>query len=244
MPKLRDRKKLFAAALMIAFLATLISAYRIPEAGREAYETPGSACHFKEDVAKSKWMLRLELGETPPLHGPCPASNLFAALGAMLDADNFFLIAYSALNLSFFLFLAAIGWARPPFPWILTGALLALVMLSADLWENGYIRQWIDSSGTVFPARVFIATAVKWGAIAGASALLGFLYLRAPQRKARLVAVPAFAAAALLVAGLAGRCWHWLDWGSSYALVVFWLAILIHSVIVAVEQKPRGRDQV
>jgi|1185.fasta_scaffold76355_2 hypothetical protein len=244
MPTLLDRKKHFAAAVMIAFLATLVSAIGIPEAGKRAFETPGSACHFKEAIAKSKIMLRLELGEKLSFHGRlCPASNFFDALGEMLYADNFFLIAYSALNLSFFLFLAAIGRARPPLLWILTGSLLALVMLSADLWENSYIRQWIDHSGTVpLSPSVFTATAVKWGAIAVASGLLGRFYWFHSPRLGKVVAVPAFAAAALLAAGLACGCWQWIDWAST-VLAVLWLFILIHAVIVALESPPPGRGE-
>jgi hypothetical protein len=117
-------------------------------------------------------------------------------------------------------------------------------MLSADLRENSYINQWIASSGTVpLSPLVFTATAVKWGVIAGASLLFGFIYLSAPQGKAKLVALPAFAAAALLVAGLVKHCWQWIDWGSSYALPALWLFILIHAVIVALESPPPGQGE-
>ncbi len=193
---------------------------------------------LKLDIDKK--MLRLELGEAPVFNGPCPAAQVLGGLGQMLDADNFFLVSYSALNLSFFLFLAAIGWARPPAVWIFAGLLLAITMLSADLCENRYLRQWIDHSGSVpLSAQLFTATAVKWGALAAASVLLGLIYLFNPRRKAKLVAVPAFAAAALLAAGLYQRCADWVNYGGG-GLLVLWLLILIHSVIVAIEPPPLG----
>lgn len=241
--RLHDARKLFAAAVMIAFLATTISALAFKEAGQKAVETPKSGCHFEKDLSKVMLRLELRLDQTLAPKAPCQASFVLKALDRSLDADNYFLVSYSALNLSFFLFLAAIGWARPRALWIVLGSVLALGMLSADLCENGYLRQWIKSSGNVPPsAHLFSATATKWGALAAACTLLGSIYLAHPKW-ARLAALPAFTTAALLVAGLVKPYSLWIDWVSNYALPAFWLAILIHAVIVAIESPSPGLPQ-
>jgi hypothetical protein len=229
--RLYDARKLFAAAVMVAFLATLVSAVAIPEAGRRAVETPGSACKAEDLDGK---MLTLELGEEPVFTDSSQASCL-RGLDRMLDADNFFLVSYSALNLAFFLFLAAIGRARPAILWILVGLLLSLVMLSGDLWENSILRQWIQHSASIPPSPLLLtATSVKWGAIAVASVLLGLIYLLHPRRVAKLIALPAFGSAALLVAGLVAHCSQWINQGSTIGLPLLWLFILLHALIVAI----------
>jgi hypothetical protein len=240
MSTLYDARKHFAAAVMITFLATTVSAIAIEEAGRRAVEVPKSACAPQE---LEKPMLLLELGLPLSLGDRDHALCILRGLGQRLDADNFFLLSYGALNLAIFLFLVALGRARPPWLWISAGLLLALVMLSADLRENQFIRQWIELAATVAPsALLFTATAVKWGALAAASALLGLIYLFHPGAVAKLVALPAFASTALLAAGLYQRCPDWVNDGAA-GLFLLWLAILIHAVIVAIEPPPPGVPQ-
>ena len=235
-----ESRKLFAAAVMVTYLATAISAIAVNEAGRRTVETAGSGCQFKD---LDQRMLRLELGEEVPFKDQCHAFCILGGLDRMLDADTWFLFSYSALNFSFFLFLAAIGRIRYLFVWLSAGLHLAFLMLSADLSENGYIRQWIGQYGTVAPSPfLFNATAVKWGTLAVAGVLVGLIYLFHPRRVARLVALPAFAAAALLWTGLEKKWFSWINYGSA-ALGLLWLGILIHAVIVAIEPPPSDMPQ-
>ncbi|HYX24042.1 MAG TPA: hypothetical protein VFC23_07800, partial [Thermoanaerobaculia bacterium] len=233
--RLHDKRKHFAAAVMIAFLATLISMVGIQQAERRAVKAHGKACTFAEVDGQA---LPIELGKRPFLGELEHAFCLLDGMDRMLDADNFFLISYSAFNLTFFLFLAAIGKARPAVVWILAGLLLAVVMLVADCRENQILRDWIHagSQPAHFPWPIqglTAATTVKWGALAVASGLLGLLYLLQARRLAKLVAVPAFAAAAFLAAGLYRLFPPWVQKGAA-ALVILWLFILIHAVIVAI----------
>jgi hypothetical protein len=246
MSVLQDSRKLFAATVMVTFLATAVSFFGIIEAGRRAVEKQDNACavsDLQNPMIELALRKRTDLGD--PAH-PEKARCILEGLERKLDADNFFLIAYSALNLSFFLFLAAIGRVRPALVWSLAGLLLAAVMLGADWWENQQLYRWIDLARKSFPPNLPVApdllerlagaTGVKWGVQAVASALLGLIYLTAPRPAARLVALPAFAAMGLLTAGLTEPCPTWVQSGA-VVLIVLWIMILIHAVLVAIEPR-------
>jgi hypothetical protein len=257
MSTLLDQKKHFAAAVLIAFLATLVSGLGIQVAGQHAVEKQETACK-----AGDLDMSSFEQGKAPVSAGePSKALCELEGLKAQLHADDVFLFTYSALNFSFFLFLAAILQFPPSIlrfrtavRWAVTGAglVLAVVMLCADFRENQLFLHWIcqarhalstDLSGALPPGPAIEATRLKWSALAAASALLGLIYLVNPSRVAKLVALPAFGTAAVLVASLAVQSPPALLKGRLAALGVLWLAILIHAVIVAIESPPPGVPQ-
>jgi hypothetical protein len=238
-------RKHFAAAVMIAYLATAISVAAIQEAVR-VVETHGSTC-TSTDVN----MLPFEQGKLLiPIDNPDKALCILKGLDGMLEADNFFLLAYSALNLAFFLFLAAVLRLKSTVLWIFIalGLIVSVAMLCADYRENQLFRQWIEQArpvlkahlGSLPPLPSLDATRIKWIALAVSSALLGLAYLFHPSRVAKLIILPAVAAAAVLVASLSAQSPDFVFTWRLADLAILWLAILIHAVIVAIEPPPLG----
>ncbi|HSS51594.1 MAG TPA: hypothetical protein VLX28_21835 [Thermoanaerobaculia bacterium] len=248
--KLHDARKLFAAAVMVAFLATTISVIAINKAGQRAIEAPSPACQVGD-----LGMLSLEQGKSPvSVDNPKKALCVLAGLKEELYADDVFLLSYSALNLAFFLFLAATMRFRAAVQWALIGVglFLAVTMLCADFRENQIFLQWIHQAqgalatapaGSLPSGPAIEATQIKWSALAVASALLGLIYLLNPSRMAKLVALPALGSAAILVASLSEGSPHFVFTGRLAALGFLWLAILVHAVIVAIEPPPVGMPQ-
>ncbi|HEV7503719.1 MAG TPA: hypothetical protein VGS07_02290 [Thermoanaerobaculia bacterium] len=251
---LSARKKILAAALMIAFLATLVSSFGIPAAARQAVKAPPArACTF-EDLDKK--MLPLELGCPLPsvLQGNSKrALCILHGFDEMLDADTLFLISYSALNLTVFLFLVAAGRARPALIWLFVGLLLTLGMLLGDLAENHFLRELIKLARNPDPraqaaampgleSLLKYATSTKWLSLAVAGLLLSLIYLAEERFFLRIVSLPAFGTAVLVSLGLSKQSPWMINQGMAM-LATLWLGALIHAVIVAIESPSPGVPQ-
>lgn len=253
--KLLLRRKLLAALVMTGGLATLVSTLGIQVAGNRTVDGQAacSAVHLKGA------MLPLELGAPPEL-GRTSAACFLRALDAMLDADTVFLISYSALNLTLFLFLAGLGRLRPAFLWCLAGGILSVVMLLGDWFENQALYQWVGqarhtlgSGSPSFPAHppsfLALATDAKWIALAVAGLLLGVAYLFQRPWLLKLLILPAALCAGLIGMGVyrsyaahdssgADQITHGMS-----ALAILWTGGLLHSIVVALQplDPRRGR---
>jgi hypothetical protein len=238
--KLSVKRKLFAALVMTAGLATLISALGVPLAGRQsAQRNPSCASDDFEGA-----MLPLELGQ-PPTIGTSPHADCYLdALHDMLGADNLFLISYSSLNFFLFLLLVGSGGLRPATLWCLAGTILSVVMLAGDFWENQALYQWIKEArhalgGPAFsmppPSYLALATNSKWIALAVASLLGGVAFLFQRFRLLKLLILPGAVGAVLIGMGVyhqdSDRILSGMNW-----LIALWTGGLLYAVLVALEQ--------
>ncbi len=242
MEKLAVKRKLLAALVMTAGLATLISALGVQLAGRQAAQrNPACAADNFEGA-----MLPLELGR-PRAIGQSPHADCYLdALHDMLDADNLFLISYSSLNFFLFLLLVGSGGLRPAALWCLAGTILSVVMLAGDFWENQALYQWINEArhapgGPAFsmppPSYLALATNSKWIALAVASLLGGVAFLFQRPWLLKALIVPGVVGAVLIGLGVQSQNWHQISKGAGmYGLMGLWLGGLLHSVLVALEQ--------
>ncbi|HEY4563231.1 MAG TPA: hypothetical protein VIJ36_09640 [Thermoanaerobaculia bacterium] len=237
--KLPVKRKLLAALVMTAGLATVISALGIPAAAKRAVPQ-GAAC--RADELKGA-MLPLELGTPLNLGGPEKASCTLTGLRAMLGADNLFLISYSSLNFFLFLFLVGSGRLRPAFLWCSAGTLLSVVMLVGDALENRALYQWIDEArlapgGPAFsmppPSFLAVATNSKWIAIAVASLLCGVAYLLQRSRFLKPLIIPAVVCAGLVGLGVYRQDVDLIKYGMM-SLTILWGFGLLHSIAVILQ---------
>lgn len=227
MSSLLARRKIWAAFVMISFLALLLATWAMEAAGRRAVGPP---CRLED--AQAKWT---PLEVHPPLEGLAQALGEHAdceskALRAKLMADPLFLSSYGALNLFLFLFLATRVWTKRWLVPVLVagGALLAVVMVGADLWENAELRGWLD--GALPPADgPLLPSVVKWLALGAAGALGGVAYLTAPRWWGKLPALAGFVALALFVRGLLPPCTACINLGMG-AILLFWFLVLLHAI--------------
>jgi hypothetical protein len=241
--KLSVKRKLLAALVMTAGLATLISALGVPLAGRQAAQR-NPAC--ASDNFKGA-MLPLELGQPPGNLGKSPHADCYLeAFHAMLNADNVFLISYSSLNFFLFLLLVGSGRLRPAVLWCLAGTILSVVMLVGDFWENQELYHWIAQARSTLgsespsfpmppPSYLALATNSKWIALAVASLLGGVAFLFQRFRLLKLLILPGCVGAVLIGMGVyhqdSDRILSGMNW-----LIALWTGGLLYAVLVALEQ--------
>jgi hypothetical protein len=242
MEKLSAKRKLLAALVMTAGLASLISSLSVPLAGRQTAQ--GKTCAFGKLEGV---MVPLELGIPPKsLGNKADAECFLDALHAMLGADNLFLISYSSLNFVLFLFLVGSGRLRPAALWCLAGTILSVVMLVGDAFENRALYQWIAQARSTLgsgspsfpmppPSFLAPATESKWIALAVASLLCGVAYLFHRPWFLKLLILPGAVCAVLFWMGVhphnPDRILSGMKW-----LIGLWTGGLLHSVLVALEQ--------
>ena len=246
-------RKRWAVCVVIAFLATAISAWAIDLAGSGALQERGcEPCREPHDPCALKGRgLRVELAAQQssdvrdflPWNQPRAAQCIVSWLTARNEADFLLIPSYSALTAFIFLLLAAPRWTddRPaPRFWVLIGVLLAAVMLIADVAENALTFEWTTSPflGRAMPG-LWTATAAKWGAVGLAAALAGVLALirRSPRWTAVAIGLAGLATGALLAWGLVRGSVSWLGLGT-LAVTLFFLFALIHAVTVLVRPEP------
>lgn len=222
-----ERHKIWAAFVMIAFLALLLAMWAMGAAGRRAVAKPPCAAAD----AQAKWT---PLEVKPPTEGLSRrlgerAACQSRALAASLDADWLFLFSYGALNLFIFLFLATRVWTkRALIPLlVVSGALLTIAMVGGDILENAELRRWLG--GAIPAPGPLQASVVKWLSLGAASAIAGAVYLGAPRWWGKIPVLPGIAALVLFVRG-----WRAEDAGcieqAMAVLAVFWLVVLLHAV--------------
>jgi hypothetical protein len=239
--KLQQKRKLLAALVITTGLATLVSALGVPKAG----DRVSRGCRSSHWDSKGA-MLPLELGQPIPLGGPVRAGCILAGLDAMLGADTIFLISYSALNLTLFLFLVGLGRLRPALLWVSAGVVLSAVMFFGDLFENRALYEWIGQARRTLgsmspdfplppPPLLALATTSKWIALAVASALCGLAYLFQRRWFLRFLALPGALAAGFLLLGISRSCQDWINYGVT-ALGLLWAGGLVHAVVVVLEE--------
>jgi hypothetical protein len=248
MKKLQSRK-LCAALVIIAWLATLVALWGMLDAGRRAV-TPLKSCTPKdlrglglqlEMAPSAEAALNLLNGDAAK--APC----LRSGMAAQIRADNLFIPAYSGLTLTLFLFVCALrippsGKRRSLGRGLLAlGLLLALAMSAGDVVENLRLHSMIElaKSGQPLPDAAFEgliwAGRLKWGALAVSALALALAWTsRSFVRLAWVLRVLGLTAAALFIAGMALPRWQVVNWGMA-VLGAFWLAALIHAIAVAVE---------
>jgi hypothetical protein len=242
--------KHLATLVIVAALATIVTAAGIPKAAEKAIGD-SHACRAS-DLKNA--MVPLELGKGKDfLLGKSPrAECLLAGLGAMLDADNFFLVSYSLLNLFLFLFLAgAVRLLWSPL-WCFTGVALSATMLVGDWLENRALYLWITQASRAagrgaaafpMPPPWFLgpATTGKWMALAVSSLLVGLYYLYAIDRPSllKLLTLPAAFGAGALLTGVCRNSPEWILTGM-YGLVLLWAGGLLQAILAVTERPAAG----
>jgi hypothetical protein len=250
MKRLRS-PKVCAALVMIAWLASLFSFWGMSAAGAEAIGTDTS-CSVSDldgvgvrlEMASQRDEVLAILGGEPP--SPAKADCIRRGEAAAVRADTFFLISYSLLTLTLFLFVRALraSSARPALLGILLtlGVLLALTMAIGDLVENHHLTELIRLAGQEPPGSfaghlpdLRIAAYVKMGALALSAALLGALW-SSRSRWVWLLRLLAFGAAAVFTYGMVNEDWQIAVRGMG-VFAAFALAALIHAIAVAVDRE-------
>ncbi|HEX3528153.1 MAG TPA: hypothetical protein VH988_13910 [Thermoanaerobaculia bacterium] len=234
---LQATKKLWAALVMICALAVILSAWAGDVAGRRALQ--GEGCTM-DDLRP--WQARIELRQSriEELGRNDKADCLIPGMAAQLEADWFFLLSYGPLNFAMFLLVLARGKISPGLSRILLifGALLTVAMVTGDISENATLLQLIHHPLDPAPGGPIVGSLVKWGSLAVASATLGVLYLLPPVRPGTVIlALIACGAAALPAWGLIKGRPDFLNM-SLLAFGIFWIAVLIHAIVVATASTP------
>lgn len=248
-------RKRWAVCVVIAWLATAISVWAFETSGKRALGEPAcKTCRAKEDpcdLAKFKEKIPdLELAHPQPTTGaeilPCSQGCLRRWMEARVLTDFLLIPSYSALMAFIFLLLRAPrqqGDRPAGRPWAVAGILLALGIVAADCAENFLLLQAI---GPRCPPDaetlrlLWFATATKWGTIALASTLAGVLALiRSTGWVTRIAGLLGLATGGVLAVGIYQASKPLLNvYGGVFCLFAFFLAALIHAVIVVVKPDP------
>lgn len=247
----------WAAWVMVGFLATAISAWAIGAAGNRVLEKEPNLCKtclLGEDPCKlERKILELELKpqkSSEILRCNQPEEGCIRKwVKAQIYPDFLLIPSYSALMAFIFFLLSVprdIEDPSAPRVWGKIGIVLAVVMLAADIAENALILQLL-STGEALPF-LWLATAVKWGAVALASALAGVLALRRIRGRRRwsarwsvlgLSCLAGLVTGIVLGLGVILRSVYILRPGTNVCLPLFFLLVLIHAVGVMIKSDPQ-----
>ena len=263
---MNTRSPQFTAALvMIAWLATVISAWGIAAAGRP----PDSSCCSEEVknpqvhlemAADARAVAAILSGAATTCKAPGPtgekvkapdekrAACIRASVAAQVCADYLFIPSYSFLVWTLFLFVRSLRGA-PRWTWTLTwgGLLLAATIAVSDVLENLRITHLIELAGrSPLPTAAIgqllpslkLATFTKMGAVALAVAVLATVWVsRSGSRLVWVLRLVAYAAVILLGVAIDQQSVLVTKLGM-LTFVGFGLAALVHAIVVAVSPPP------
>lgn len=244
-------RKLVAAMVLGAFMVMSIAYWAIGRAGSRV-QASRPECFSVEPEADVAW--RLGLAATPQalldLLGRAAGPEGEAAecrhemIRAQVEADSAFIVGCSLLLVAFFVFAGSLrGSPRWIFALLAAGIPIAGIFAYADFHENREVLQAVhaaslDSLASMpRPERLFHFVAIKLGALALASLVLGILWTS--PKVSRWVYLPkagALLAGGALLVAIFSR--GWLGPGAGMALVAcWWIAGLCHAIAVAVSPK-------
>jgi hypothetical protein len=181
-------RKRWAVWVMIAGLATAISAWAIELAGSQILQSDLCVvCPLERDPCKfdKRKVLDFEVGKESRLDGTEKSLCIQGWLKASVKADFLLIPSYSALMALIFFLLAEPDRKNRsvPLAWVAVGIILAALMLAADTAENVLLLSFIQVR-QVLPL-LLPATVAKWGAVALASVLAGVLALDGGYERGR-----------------------------------------------------------